>query len=567
MIKLKFIACGIASYLFLNGCSEILQPVTLLASKQDYKIRDVQEEFEINIETLTFKNAKKANNAPYPRQLILTGSGSKANVQNETNFLKSNFPMTSKGSDYLIGIGDNLLFTKLNEFEPVSPQWPSAAEKSEYLLGAGDQLNFIQSNDNKENIKFDNETSINDAQVTDSIISTQGIIGSNGNILLFGLGNILAANRSLDDVRTEVRNILIRNGLAPNFQLEISNFQSQKAFVTSSDGSSEIIPLTNLPISLKEVALRAGLYESHKNFALIRLTRDDQELRVTAGQLFDPKSPEIIIQDKDQIEIQIILDRSTNFQSVVGSKGNILIPDVGSIYAFNRTVDDIYNEISSILIAKGIKPSFQVELTEFVSKKAYLIQKNNGSIVIPLTSSKITLRELILANKSSVASTLGLSIITLKRNKQVFRMTGDQLLDPSTPDIWVVDEDQIEVESLAYKPGKVFALSGAGNASIVPISPSTRETLADILFARDGALNNLLAKRSEVYLLRGPSPSTAYHLDAQNVSSILVAAKTELRPNDIIYVADRPIVSFSRTLAELLPLRILLRDIQEDNIP
>ena len=99
------------------------------------------------------------------------------------------------------------------------------------------------------------------------------------------------------------------------------------------------------------------------------------------------------------------------------------------------------------------------------------------------------------------------------------------------------------------------------------IDPSKRETLADILFTEQGAFNNLLAKRSEVYLLRGQNPSNAYHLDAQNVSRILVAAKTELRPNDIVYVADRPIISFSRTLSEILPLRILLRDIQDDNIP
>ena len=110
-------------------------------------------------------------------------------------------------------------------------------------------------------------------------------------------------------------------------------------------------------------------------------------------------------------------------------------------------------------------------------------------------------------------------------------------------------------------------MGGAGSAQMVPIDPSKRETLADILFASKGALNNLLAKRSEVYLLRGRSPSVAYHLDAQNVSRILVAAQTELRPNDIVYVADRPIISFARTLAEINPLRILLRDIQDNNIP
>ena len=146
-------------------------------------------------------------------------------------------------------------------------------------------------------------------------------------------------------------------------------------------------------------------------------------------------------------------------------------------------------------------------------------------------------------------------------------MTLDQVLDPTTPNILVADEDHIEIENLTYKPGQVFALSGAGNAEMVFIDPSRRETLADILFTNKGALNNLMAKRSEVYLLRGQNPSVAYHLDAQNVSRILVAAKTELRPNDIVYVADRPIISFARTLAEINPLRILLRDLQEGKIP
>ena len=403
---------------------------------------------------------------------------------------------------------------------------------------------------------------------SDKTILTQGVIGSNGNILLFGLGNIQAAGRTLDSVRTEVRNILIRNGLAPNFQLEISNFQSKKAFIINNFAKdSRIYTLNNLTVTLKHIALEAGLSVSNGNFALIKLTRDEQEYRFTAGQLFDLSAPKIIIQDNDQIEIQIAPKESKAVLSVVGSKGNILLESVGSIPAVNRTIDDIHEEISKILTERGIRPSFQIKVVKFASKKAYLIQKNQKSITVPLTSSKITLRELILQNESSASSAVGLSVITLKRNGKIFRMTKNQILDPKTQDIRIIDDDQIEMESLNYKPGQVFALSGAGRAQVVTIDPSKRETLADILFAKNGALNNLLAKRSEVYLLRGKNPSIAYHLDAQNVSRILVAAKTELRPNDIVYVADRPIISFSRTLAEIFPLRILLRDIQDNNIP
>jgi polysaccharide export outer membrane protein len=448
-------------------------------------------------------------------------------------------------------------------------KWPNDSNEAEYILGIGDILTFAQSNDGNQNmsIAFGDGGELVPTRDIDTVLSTQGVIGSNGNVLLFGLGNILAKGRTLESLRTEVRNILIRNGLAPNFQLEISNFGSKKAFVTTSDGESELINLNNLSITLKELALKAGLSIDDKNLAVIKLTRNEQEFRFTAGQLFKLTAPEITIQDNDQIDIQIISNKATTIKSTVGSKGNILLGDAGSIFAVNRTLDDIHEEISSILIGRGIKPNFQLELTKFTSKKAYLIQKFVGNKVIPLTSTPITLRELILENKSSVPSVEGLSIISLIRNKQVYRMTEDQILDPKTQDIWIINGDQIEIEILNYKLGQVFALSGAGNAQVVSINPSKRETLADILFAPNGALNNLLAKRSEVYLLRGKNPSVAYHLDAQNVSRILVAAKTELRPNDIVYVADRPIISFSRTLAEILPLRILLRDIQNDNIP
>ena len=490
-------------------------------------------------------------------------------VLDEAGFLKSNFPKASKRTQYLLGIGDQISFTQLNEFKSEFAQWPSIAKQSEYLLGIGDELSFTQSNESNQDISiaFGDEGELLPTKDSDKLFLTQGIIGSNGNILLYGLGNILAANRTLEDVRTEVRNILIRNGLSPNFQLEISNFQSKKAFVTRNNGESQTITLNNLPITLKEVALAAGLSVSNKSLALVKLTRNEQEFRFTAGQLFDLTAPKITIQDNDQIEIQIISNKATTIESIVGSKGNILLGDVGSISAVNRTLDNIHEEISNILTGKGIKPNFQLELTKFASKKAYLIQKNVGSTVVPLTSPAITLRELILENKSSEVLNIGLSIISLKRNGQVYRMTEDQILDPKSQDIWIIDGDHIEIESLNYKPGQVFALNGAGSAQVVSIDPSKRETLADILFAENGALNNLLAKRSEVYLLRGKNPSIAYHLDAQNVSRILVAAKTELRPNDIVYVADRPIISFSRTLAEILPLRILLRDIQDNNIP
>jgi protein involved in polysaccharide export with SLBB domain len=574
MTKQKIIALGVASVLFLHGCSKVLEPVSLFVNTEGVSRESVQENFNINIKNLTFKTAKDANNAPYPRILMQNGIGSSANVLDEADFLISNFPPPSENTEYLLGIGDILRFNQLHKFETPTIQFPTEEINSDYLLGIGDELTLIQLNESVNNILSNNKPNINNiisSKLNGNILKTSGFVGTDGNILLLGLGNIKAKNRSLTEIRTEVRNILIRNGLAPSFQLEIAGFNSKKAFVTLSRLAEEIggetIPITNLPITLEELAIVFGVKPSSKDGTIISLKRNGQNYRMTAGQLFNKSSRQIVIKDRDQIEIDEKIERSSSYEVTVGSRGNILIPEIGSFKAKNRSLTELQADISRTMLEKSLVPSFQLEITDFKSKSFFLITKKLGGTRIPLTDDKLSLKTATLGNGGT--ETLGnyLTTVELSRNGTTYQMTLQDIMGGSASEIFIEDGDIIELKDFNYKLGQVFAFSGAGNAQMVSINPSNRETLADILFKNNGPLNNLLAKRSEVYLLRGQNPSIAYHLDAQNVSRILVAAKTELRPNDIVYVAERPIISFSRTLSEILPLRILLRDIQNNNLP
>ena len=588
MTRLKLIACGIASSLFLQSCNEILEPVSLFSGKPDVEIESVQEDFEIKIKSLTFESAREANKAPYPRRLMQTGIGSSANVFDESDLVTSNMPPLSESTDYLLGIGDKLSFTRLNEFVTFTTQFPSDNLVGDYLLGVGDELTLVQLNEIESGLSTIISSITNSGddgknrngstpQTPESILKNSGIIGTNGNILLLGLGSIKAENRSLSDIQTEVRNILIRNGLAPNFQLEITGFNSKKAFVTfpnpQRNFGNNIVSITNLPITLKELAINYGVRPSSENTSTITLTRKGQQFKTTSGKLFEGSFPRIVIQPDDQIEIEDTIRNPDNIVAVVGSKGDILLQGLGRFKAANRSLAEVQADVSSVLLEKGFVPSFQLEITDFRSRNFFLITNISDSKNIPLKTSKLSLREAILENNNSADnsennnSADSLTIVELKRNDLSYQMTLQEILSGGASKIFVQDGDIIRLKDLKYKLGQVFALGGAGKAELVRIDPSKRETLADILFASNGALNNLLAKRSEVYLLRGRSPSIAYHLDAQNVSRILVAAQSELRPNDIVYVADRPIISFARTLAEINPLRILLRDIQANNIP
>jgi len=588
MTSFKLITFGICSALFLHSCSKILEPVSLFSGKPDVKVESVQEEFEINIKSLTFESARDANNAPYPRRLMQTGIGSSANVVNEADFVISNMPPPSESNDYLLGIGDRLLFAQLNEFEVSTTQFPSDNLVGSYLLGIGDELTLVQLNEIEGGLSTiisniantgDDEKNGNGGtlQPRESILKTSSIVGTDGNILLLGLGSIKAENRSLSDIQTEVRNILIRNGLAPSFQLEITGFNSKKAFVTfpnpERNFGNNIVSITNLPITLRELAINYGVRPSLLNTSTVTLTRKGRQYRTTSDKLFEDSFPRVFIQTNDQIEIKETIRDSEDIVAVVGSRGDILLRGLGSFKAANRSLAEVQADVSRVLQEKGFVPSFQLEVTDFKSRNFFLITNNYDAKDIPLETTELNLKQAVLSNLNVSDSAIidhksgDLTVVELKRNGILYRMTLHEVLAGGASKIFIQDDDIIELKDLKYKLGKVFALGGAGSAQMVPIDPSKRETLADILFASNGALNNLLAKRSEVYLLRGRSPSVAYHLDAQNVSRILVAAQTELRPNDIVYVADRPIISFSRTLAEINPLRILLRDIKDGNIP
>ena len=579
MTNFRLIICCIASSILLNACNKVLEPVSFFGGKQDVEAQSVQEDFEINIKSLTFESARDANKTPYPRWLMQTGAGSKANVLKEADLMTSKMPPSLESNDYLLGIGDQLLYTQLDEFVTSPMQFPAQPIEADYLLGVGDELTLIQLNEvagGLGNIISNIPQTTAKPLSGENVLKTSGIVGTNGNILLLGLGSIKAEGRSLNDIQTEVRNILIRNGLAPSFQLEITSFNSKKAFVTfpnpSKDLGNNIVPITNLPITLKELAITYGLRPSSKDSTIVSLTRDGQKFRMTAGQLFDKTSPRIVIKDRDQIEIDEAASTSTSIEAVVGSRGNILIRGVGSLKAKNRSLAEVQTDITRILIGKGLTPNFQLEVTGFKSKEFFLITKMHGSKAIPITNNAVNLKQAILSNIAIDNQTInrnGATFTTVKliREGVLYQVSWQELLNGSASNVLIKDGDTINLVDFDYKLGQVFALGGAGNAELVPINPSIRETLADILFSPKGALNNLLAKRSEVYLLRGRNPSVAYHLDAQNVSRILVAAQTELRPNDIVYVADRPIISFSRTLAEINPLRILLRDLEDSNIP
>jgi protein involved in polysaccharide export with SLBB domain len=88
----------------------------------------------------------------------------------------------------------------------------------------------------------------------------------------------------------------------------------------------------------------------------------------------------------------------------VGSRGNILIPGVGSLKAKNRSLTEVQADITRILMDKGLTPNFQLEVTGFKSKKFFLVTENNGTKALPLTDTVLDLKDAVLSNGNQTNS-------------------------------------------------------------------------------------------------------------------------------------------------------------------
>ena len=395
-------AVMIAAVISLFGCSAIVEPVALPGVAPD---AEGQEEFEINVQALDFAAAKKLNSGSYDRIVSMPGSGSSANAVSERSLRKTSFPPIVGSQPYKLGVGDEVALIQYTDASPSIARLSAGVDVGDNGLPAGVSLPSSSSN----------------------IISTTGRVGTDGSIFLIGVGKIEALGREISELRDEVRSILIRNGSAPNFQMEIQRFNSQRAYVTTDGASgraSSVIPITDKGTTLREVIATSGV-------------------------------------------------------------------------AFNESA---------------------------------------------------------------------LTLIKVQRGGKTYSFRLADLLAENAPKVLIQGDDHFFVQTLKYLPGKVFLLGGVA-PQIMPIQPEVRQTLADILFAPAGPLASPSAQRSAVYLLRGRKPVEAHQLDAQSPLSLLVANEVELRPNDIVFVAEQPIITLNRTLANITPLRILLRDIEAGNIP
>lgn len=295
----------------------------------------------------------------------------------------------------------------------------------------------------------------------------------------------------------------------------------------------------------------------------------------------------------------------------VQDDGAIAIPDVGRVQLAGLNMEEAESVVFQALVSSQLDPTFSIEVAEFNSKRVTVGGAVRNPTIVPITLTPLTLQEAIAASGGVAALDPQFTTVRLYRNGTLYQVPLDQLPNADVRliagDSIFVDTDYQLDQAQAYFTQQItlanlrqssrsqaiaelqtevnlrraaltedranFSALLAADAvdrdfvyltgevktqGRFPLPFGRTASLADALFVQGGALPDT-GNPAEIYLLRGDASDrvTAFHLDGSNPVNLLRATDLELRPNDIIFIAQQPVTRWNRTVQQIVPSLIL----------
>ena len=267
-------------------------------------------------------------------------------------------------------------------------------------------LQIVEENISGQNTNETPQISFNQEKKVQKVMESKGRIGSDGSALLLEVGKLDAINKTLNELRSEVRNILIRNGASPRFQLEIVNFRSQRAYLTI-NSISEVISLNDQPTDLRDILSASGQGLQPGSITRVKLQRSGQAYNMRLRDVFGPNAPKITILSGDHIFVEDMVSLKSTTLSEVGQNGFTVIEGVGKIKAAGRTLNELNDQVDGMIEKlPGSTNAFQLNIAEYISQKAFINIKDNEGQIIQISNKNTTLPKFLLKVDYQSAGTL-----------------------------------------------------------------------------------------------------------------------------------------------------------------
>lgn len=303
----------------------------------------------------------------------------------------------------------------------------------------------------------------------------------------------------------------------------------------------------------------------------------------------------------------------------VQDDGAIAIPDVGRIPLSGLTLEEAEAELFQRLVESQIDPAFSLEIAEFNSKKVSIGGAVAAPAVAPITLRPLYLDEALTAVGGVTVADQDFASVRIYRKGELYQIPLNELYSKtSLRRIQLIEGDSVFVdtayeleqaaryfeEQIRISEFRQSARATAINALNVEVALrrnalketrsnfktrlelgdvkrdyvylageikkqsryslpfGQRATLADALYDAGGGIPTETGNVREIYVLRGssdpgqPEKITAWRLDARNAAKLLLATRFELRPNDVVFVAEQPVTRWARVIRQITPTLI-----------
>ncbi len=300
----------------------------------------------------------------------------------------------------------------------------------------------------------------------------------------------------------------------------------------------------------------------------------------------------------------------------VRDDGRIAIPEIGQIDIAGLTVEEAEARIFEVLVRNQIDPAFSLEVSDFNSQRVAIGGAVGNSTLIPITLKPLTLGEALTSAGGIQLANDEFGSIRIYRSGTLYQIpVKDYFEDPALQRRVLLDGDAVYVDTtydlqqaLAFYQQRLDVIAqrtqaraqalaeletevslrraalveqrtnfdaldqyGAVERDYVYLTGEVAQqsrfalpfgqtaTLADALYD-SGGYNNATGSSRHIYVLRASNnPAefgavTAWHLDATNAVNLTLAARMEMRPDDIIFIEEQPVTKWGRSLQQTVGL-------------
>jgi len=300
----------------------------------------------------------------------------------------------------------------------------------------------------------------------------------------------------------------------------------------------------------------------------------------------------------------------------VQDDGSIAIPDVGRVAIAGLTLEEAEAALFQSLVSAQIDPTFSLEIAEFNSKKVSVGGAVAEPGVFPITLTPLYLEEALAQAGGTTAANLDYTSVRLYRDGTIYQVPLEALYAnnsiqkiPLSPGDSVFVDDAYQLDQAAayfeqqiqlaqYRQGArsaalsqlqaevnlrrselaearnnyqaqmefdavdrdyVYLTGEVAQQGRYPLPLGRQASLADALYGKGEGLAIRTADPRHVYVLRGSTDPmefdslTAWKLNTQNAAALVLATRFELRPNDVVFVAEQPVTKWHRVITQITP--------------